>query len=185
MHLLDVAFAGRSVNQHLTIDDLTVGDFAEAKARMSGEVALADGVFDLSAELSGVQPARLLRRLGREPSRLFLRVKPLKVEGQVRGSLEAAQVELEIGDGSAKVELAGEVGWADRQARYSLDLQAEHPDYRRLLRDLGAGPDGAGGPVAPLVLAGKVEGRTGRSIVGRRHRAAWRDQFHGQGRLGG
>ena len=161
VHLLDVAFAGRSVNQHLTINDLTVGDFAEAKARMSGEVALANGVFDLSAELSGVQPARLLRRLGREPSRLLLRVKPLEVEGQARGSLEAAQVELEIGDGSARVELAGEVGWADRQARYSLDLQGEHPDYRRLLRDLGAGPDGAGGPVAPLVLAGKVEGRTG------------------------
>ena len=152
VHLLDVAFAGRSVNQHLTINDLTVGDFAEAKARMSGEVDLADGVFDLSAELSGVQPARLLRRLGREPSRLFLRVKPLKVEGQVRGSLEAAQVELEIGDGSARVELAGEVGWADRQARYSLDLQAEHPDYR--------GCCGISGPV-----------RTGRA--GLRRRWCW------------
>jgi AsmA-like C-terminal region len=161
VHLLDVAFAGRSVNQHLTINDLTVGDFAEAKTRMSGEIDLADGVFDLAAELSGVQAPRLLRRLGREPSPLLLRLKPLEIEGTARGSLEAAQVEVAIGDGSATVELVGEVGWTDRQSRYSLDLHAEHPDYRGLLRDLGAGPGAAGGPAAPLVLTGKVEGETG------------------------
>jgi hypothetical protein len=128
---------------------------------MSGEVGLADGVFDLTAELSGVQAPRLLRRLGREPSPLLLRLKPLEVEGQARGSLEAAQVELAIDDGSAKVELTGEVGWPDRRPRYSLDLQGEHPDYRLLLRDLGAGPDTAGGPAAPLALTGRLEGQTG------------------------
>ena len=161
VHLLDVGFAGRTVNEHLRINHLTVGDLGEAKARMTGEVDLADGVFDLSAELSGVHAPRLLRRLGHEPSQLLLRLRPLEVKGLARGSLEAAQVEVAIGDGSAKVALAGEVGWTDRQAHYALDLQAEHPDYRGLLQDLGAGPDAAGGPAAPLVLTGKVQGETG------------------------
>jgi AsmA family/AsmA-like C-terminal region len=160
VHLLDVAFAGRSVNEHLRLEELTVGDFADAEARVTGAVNLADGVFDLSAELRGVHAPRVLRRLGIEPSPLLLRLRPLEVEGAARGSLEAAEVELEIEHGGAKAELAGEVGWTDRQARYALDLRAEHPDYRGLLQELGAVVHAAGGPAAPLVLAGKVQGET-------------------------
>jgi hypothetical protein len=163
VHLLDVAFAGRSVNEQLRIDDLTVGDLADAKASITGAVDLAEGAFDLSAELSGVHAPRVLRRLGREPWPLLLRLRPLEIEGSAKGSLEAAEVALVIGDGSATVELAGEVGWTDRQAHYALDLQAEHPDYRALLQDLGASVHAAGGPAAPLVLAGKVQGETGGS----------------------
>jgi hypothetical protein len=163
VHLLDVAFAGRAVNEHLRIDDLTVGDLADAKARLTGAVDLSDGAFDLSAELSGVHAPRVLRRLGREPWPLLLRLPPLEVEGSARGSLEAAEVELRIGDGAATVELAGEVGWTDRQTHYSLDLQAGHPDSRGLLQDLGASVHALGGPAAPLALAGKVQGGTGGS----------------------
>jgi hypothetical protein len=163
VHLLEVAFAGRSVNEQLRINELTVGDFADAQARVTGTVDLADGVFDLSAELRGVHAPRVLRRLGIEPSPLLLRLRPLELEGSARGSVEAANVELEIEDGTAKAELAGEVGWTDRQAHYALDLQAQHPDYRGLLRDLGAVVHAAGGPAAPLVLAGEVQGETGGS----------------------
>jgi uncharacterized protein involved in outer membrane biogenesis len=163
VHLLDVAFAGRAVNEQLRINDLTIGDLADAKARVTGTVDLAEGVFDLAAELSGVHAPRVLRRLGLEPSPLLLRLRPLEVEGSARGALEAAAVELQIGDGSATVELAGEVGWADRQAHYSLDLQANHPDYRGLLQDLGASVDAPGGSAAPLALAGKAQRETGGS----------------------
>jgi uncharacterized protein involved in outer membrane biogenesis len=163
VHLLDVAFTGRSVNEQLRITELTVGDFGDARARVTGAVNLADGVFDLSAELRGAHAARVLRRLGLEPPPLLLRLRPLEVEGSARGSLEAAEVELDMEDGTAKAQLAGEVGWEEGQAHYALDLQAEHPDYRALLQDLGAGVHAAGGPAAPLVVAGKVQGETGES----------------------
>jgi hypothetical protein len=124
---------------------------------MSGEVDLADGSFDLSARLSGVHASRLLRRLGREPSPLLVRLKPLEVEGVARGSVEAARVELHIDDGSARVEMAGEAGWTDGRAFYELDVEAGHPDYRALLQDLGAGPRVADGPAAALAVAGKLK----------------------------
>jgi hypothetical protein len=168
VHLLDVGFTGRAINEQLRIDELTVGDLAEAKARMTGAISLADGVFDLSAEFSGVQAPRLLRRLGVEPPALLLRLRPLQVEGVARGSLEAADVELDVGDGTARLVLAGEVGWTERQAHYALDLQAEHPDYRGLLQDFGAGPRAGDAPAAPFALSGKLqrEGGASSSVAG-------------------
>jgi hypothetical protein len=75
--------------------------------------------------------------------------------------VEAAAVELEVEHGAARAELAGEVGWTGRQARYALDLEAEHPDYRGLLQELGAVVHAATGPAAPLLLVGKLQGETG------------------------
>jgi AsmA family len=77
--LLDLGFTGRAVDGRLTINELTVGDLAEARARLAGEVDLFDGGFDLSAQLRGVQAARLLRRLGLEPPQLLARLQPLSV----------------------------------------------------------------------------------------------------------
>ena len=51
-----------------------------------------------------MQAARLLRRLGFEPWPLLARLKPATVEGRATGSLDAAQIEVEIGDGAATVE---------------------------------------------------------------------------------
>jgi hypothetical protein len=161
VHLLGVAFAGRAVNEHLRITELTVEDFADAQARVTGTVDLADGVFDLAVALHGVHAPRVLRRLGIEPSPLLLRLRPLEVVGSARGSGEAAAVELEVEHGAARAELAGEVGWTGRQARYALDLEAEHPDYRGLLQELGAVVHAATGPAAPLLLVGKLQGETG------------------------
>jgi hypothetical protein len=162
---LDLAFAGRAVDRRLTIHELRVGDLAEAAARVTGEVDLTDGGFDLSAELQAVQAARLLRRFGFEPPPLLARLAPLAIEGLAKGSLEAAHVELEVGDGTGKVTLAGEVGLTGRVPQYALDVAAEHPDYRSLLTSLGARPYADTGPAAPLSIAGKLEYDSGQSLV--------------------
>jgi hypothetical protein len=156
VHLQDVGLAARSVNGQLKIRELTVGNLAEAEARVAGDLDLVDGAFELSAELRNVQAARLLRRLGFEPWRLLARLKPATVEGRATGSLAGARVELEAGDGAGKVDLAGEIGWAGERAHYEFDVDVEYPDYRGLLQDLGAGllP---GDDAAPLALAGKVQ----------------------------
>jgi hypothetical protein len=108
-----------------------------------------------------VHPARLLRRLGFEPSPLLARLKPLRVEAVATGSLEAAHVELEASDGAGKVDLSGEIGWTDQEAHYDLDVAAGHPDYRGLLQDFGAGLLPGDRSAAPLSLAGKVQREVG------------------------
>ena len=183
VQLLDLDLAGRVANGQLTIERLAVGDLAEATARLAGEVDLAAGAFDLSAELRGVQAARLLRRLGLQPPSLLTRLKPLAVDGAARGSPEAAQVELEVGDGAGTVALRGEIGLAARQ-HYDLEVAAEHPDYQALLRDLGAAPF-AQTPAQPLTLAGRLEHAAGESLIAGTARLgqtsftgrlAWQDQ---------
>ncbi|HYZ27057.1 MAG TPA: AsmA-like C-terminal region-containing protein, partial [Geminicoccaceae bacterium] len=184
LQLLDLGLAGRVADGQLTIERLAVGDLAEATARLAGEVDLAAGAFDLSAELRGVQAARLLRRLGLQPPSLLTRLKPLAVDGVARGSPEAARVELEVGDGAGTVALRGEVGLATRRPRYDLEVEAEHPDYQALLRDLGAGPF-AEAPAQPLTLAGRLEHDDGESLIAGTARLgqtsftgrlAWQDQ---------
>ena len=157
VHLQDLRLATRSVSGLLRVSQLTVGNVAEAAARVAGELDLAAGAFDLTAELRNVQPARLLRRLGFEPWPLFARLKPATVEGRATGSPDAARVEVKAHDGAATVDIAGEVGWTDQQARYQLDVKADHPDYGGLLQDLGAGSLHGAQPAGPLALAGKLE----------------------------
>jgi hypothetical protein len=161
VHLQDVGFAGRAVNGRLRLSELTVRDLAEAEARLAGEVDLADGAFDLSAELQGVQAARLLRRLGLEPPPLLARLEPLTVEAVAAGKLEAAQIELQASDGAGRVELAGQLGWTGEQAHYRFDLAAEHPDYRGLLQNLGAGVLPGDRSAASLSLAGTLQREAG------------------------
>jgi AsmA-like C-terminal region len=161
VHLQDVGFAGRSVNGRLTINELTVSDLAEAEARVAGLLDLAAGTFDLSAELHGIQAARLLRRLGFEPSPLLARLEPLTVEGVATGSLEAVHLELEAGDGAGKIDLAGEIGWTGQQAHYEFEIDAAHPDYHELLEDLGAGSLPGDRAPAPLALSGTVQREIG------------------------
>jgi uncharacterized protein involved in outer membrane biogenesis len=153
--LLQVGFAGRTVDGRLTMEELTVGDLAEAEVRVTGGVDLGDGAFDLSAELRQVQAARVLRRLGFEPPPLLARLEPFAMAGLARGSLQAARVELEIRDGSGKITLAGEIGLSGRQPHYRLAVDAEHPDYQGLLGALGARTPA--GPAAPLAIAGNLE----------------------------
>jgi uncharacterized protein involved in outer membrane biogenesis len=157
VYLQDVGLAARAVNGRVRIKELTVGNLAEAKGRVVGDLDLAARAFDLSAELRDVQPARLLRRLGYDPWLPLARLKPATIEGRATGSFDVAQVELEAGDGAATVELAGEVGWTGEQPHYQLDVDAEHPDFRALLADLGAGTFFAPGPTGPLSLAGRVQ----------------------------
>ena len=161
VHLQDVGFAGRSVNGRLRINELTVSDLAEAEGRVAGELDLADGAFDLSAEFRNVQAARLLRRLGFAPPPLLARLQPITLEGVATGSLETARVELQAGDGAGQVDLAGQIGWTGQQPHYELDIEAEYPDYRELLQDLGAGllPDDRS--TTPLSLTGKVQREVG------------------------
>jgi AsmA family/AsmA-like C-terminal region len=183
VQLLDLDLAGRVADGQLTIERLAVGDLAEATAGLAGEVDLANGAYDLSAELRGVQAARLLRRLGLQPPSLLTRLKPLAVDGAARGSPEAAQVELEVGDGAGVVALRGEIGFAARP-RYDLEVGAAHPDYQALLRDLGAGPF-APTPAQPLTVTGTLEHDDGESLIAGTARLgqtsftgrlAWQDQ---------
>ena len=132
-----------------------------------------------------MQAARLLRRLGFDPWPLLARLKPATVEGRATGSPEAAHVEVKARDGAATVDLAGEVGWADQQAHYQLDVKAEHPDYRGLLQDLGAGSLPGAPPAGPLALAGKLERDAGGAATRGRHGAARRDQLHRPGGVAG
>jgi uncharacterized protein involved in outer membrane biogenesis len=157
IQLLDVTFVGQAVDRHLTIDRLTVGDFAEAEAQVAGEVDLAAGRFDLAAEAQGVQVARLLRRLGVEPAPLLTRLQPLSLSGGASGSVEAARVDLELTDDAGKIALAGEIGLVEQRPHYRLEVAAEHPDYHSLLSDLGAYGHGGGGSAAPLAIAGRLE----------------------------
>jgi AsmA family/AsmA-like C-terminal region len=161
VHLQDIGLAARSVNGRLMVNELMVGDLAATEARVTGQLDLAAGAFDLSAELRGVHPARLLRRLGFEPLPLLARLKPLMVEAVATGSLEAAYVELEASDGAGKVDLSGEIGWTDQEAHYDLDVEAGHPDYHGLLQDFGAGWLPGERSAAPLSLAGKVQREVG------------------------
>ena len=161
VQLQDVAFAGRAVNGRLRISELTVSDLAEAQVRVAGQLDLADGAFDLSAELRDVQAARLLRRLGFAPPPLLARLRPFTIQGVATGSLEAAHVELEAGDAAGKIEAAGEIGWTGHEAHYELAIEAEHPDYRELLQDLGAGPLAGDASAAPLSLDGMVRREVG------------------------
>ncbi len=165
VQLRELGFSGRAVDGHLTINRLTVDDLAEAKVEIAGEVDLADGDFDLSAALRDVRAARLLRRFGFEPAPLLARLEPLSVEGLATGSLAAAQVELEIGDGSGQVALAGEVGWSEGEPHYRLIVEAAHPDYQGLLRRLGARPYPDEGPAVPLAITGQLEYDDGESLV--------------------
>ena len=157
VHLQNLRLATRAVNGRVQVSQLTVGNLAEAEAQVSGEFDLAAGAFDLTAALRNVQAARLLRRLGFEPWPLLARLKPATVEGRATGSPDAAHIEVKARDGAATLDLAGEVGWTDQQAHYQLDVKAEHPDYRGLLQDLGAGPLPGAQSAGPLALAGKLE----------------------------
>ena len=161
VHLQDLRLATRAVNGRLRVSQLTVGNIAEAEAHVAGELDLAAGAFDLTAELRNVQAARLLRRVGFDPWPLLARLKPATVEARATGSPDAAHVEVTARDGAATVDLAGEVGWTEQQAHYQLDVKAEHPDYRGLLQDLGAGSLHGAQPAGPLALAGKLEREAG------------------------
>ncbi|HLU66047.1 MAG TPA: AsmA family protein, partial [Kofleriaceae bacterium] len=161
VHLLDVAFGGRAVGERLRIDQLTVGDFADAEARVSGEVDLTDGAFDLTATLSDAHAPRVLRRFGVEPPPVLVRLDPLEVEASASGTLEAARIDVTVGAGSATLNLAGETGLSDGEPFYELEVAAGHPDYRALLQQLGARVPAADDPAGPLEVAGRVQREAG------------------------
>lgn len=157
LRLHDLRFDGRSVGGRVTINELTVGDLAEARAGVAGDIDLAAGSFDLSAELSGVHLARLLRHLDLEPPRVLGRLAPLAISGSARGTAQASALELEVASGDGgQVGLRGEVGWAGARPTYQLEVEAEHADYPALLRDLGMPAGETGGPPAPLTISGQV-----------------------------
>jgi uncharacterized protein involved in outer membrane biogenesis len=165
VQLLDVALAAQADAGQLTIEQLTVADVAAARVDVSGAVDLTAGTFNLTTRAKDVQLARLLRRLGNEPPLVLARLRPLAVEGTAQGSLAAADVELEVADGAGKVTIAGQVGLSQQRPHYQLEIAAEHPDYQRLLQDLGAGA--AGAPAAGrLAIAGRLEhDREGASLI--------------------
>ena len=158
LRLEDVVLDGRSVAGHLTLNELSLREATDSKARLVGEFDLEHQAFDLTAGLETARPAQLLRRLGMAPPLMLARLTSVAVEGSARGDLEAFDLELALHHESARLDLKGPVEWTDEGPRYDLAIDASHPDYPALLDQLGAPrPPGAEAAQA-FTMTGKVTG---------------------------
>lgn len=168
-HLEELVIDARSVDNRVTLGQLSVRGAGEASARLSGEVDLESGRFDLTAGLDAERPASLLRRFGADPPLILARLTPLALRGSARGTPEAFDLDLELRHEAARLTVLGEAGWAEEQARYDLAIDAGHPDLPQLLRRLGVvyGSADEGQPKA-FSLTGRLtrEASAGATIVG-------------------
>jgi AsmA family/AsmA-like C-terminal region len=168
-HLEGLVIDARSVDDRVRLEELSVRGPGEASARISGEVDLESGSFDLAASLDAERPASLLRRLGADPPLILARLTPLALRGSARGTPEAFDLDLELRHEAARLAVLGDAGWAEGEARYDLAIDAGHPDLPQLLRGLGVvyGSADEGEP-KPFSLAGKLQrgASAGITIVG-------------------
>jgi len=168
-HLEGLVVDARSVDARVRLEELSVRGAGEASARISGEIDLEGGSFDVAAHLDAERPASLLRRLGVEPPLILARVTPLVLRGSARGTPEAFDLDLELRHEAARLSLLGDAGWAEGEARYDLAIDGGHPDLPQLLRGLGVAYGSADeGEPKPFSLAGKLqgEGSAGTTVVG-------------------
>jgi hypothetical protein len=168
-HLEGLVIDARSVDDRVRLEELSVRGAGEARARISGEVDLESGSFDLAASLDAKRPASLLRRLGADPPPILARLTPLALRGSARGTPEAFDLDLELRHEAARLTVLGDAGWAEGEASYDVAIDAGHPDLPQLLRGLGVvyGSADEGEP-KPLSLAGKLQrgASAGTTIVG-------------------
>jgi hypothetical protein len=158
LRLEDIVLAGRSVAGHLTLNELSLREATDSKARLKGEVDLERRVFDLTAGLETARPAQLLRRLGMAPPLMLARLTSVAIEGSARGHLEAFDLELALRHEGARLDLRGPIEWSDGGPRYDLAVDASHPDYPALLDQLGVprAPDTAAAQA--FTMTGKISG---------------------------
>jgi hypothetical protein len=168
-HLEQVTLDARALGGRVAIEELVLQSAAEARMRLSGEVDLEGGHFDLAASLEAERPTSLLRRLGADPPLILARLTPLALRGSARGTLEAFDLDLELRHEAARIAVSGEAGWTEGEARYDLALDAGHPDLPQLLHKLGVvyGSSGQREPKA-FSLTGKLQRApgAGTTVVG-------------------
>jgi uncharacterized protein involved in outer membrane biogenesis len=168
-HLEQVILDARAVAGRVTVEELVLQSAAEARMRLSGEIDLEGGSFELAASLTAERPTSLLRRLGADPPLILARLTPLALRGSARGTLEAFALDLELRHEAARLAVSGQAGWAEGEPRYDLALDAGHPDLPQLLRKLGVvyGNSGEGESKA-FSLTGKLQRApgAGTTVVG-------------------
>ena len=158
LRLQDVFLDARSVAGRLTVNQLSLHDPAGNHGRLTGELEVAGGAFDLAAELDSARPAQLLRSLGVEPPLMLARLAPLRVEGTLRGDRAAARLELSLRHEEARLTLAGPLDWSGAEPSYDLALEAGHPDYPALLDQIGIPRTTAAEHAAAFSMTGRLQG---------------------------
>jgi hypothetical protein len=187
LRLQDVFLDARSVAGRLSVSQLSLHDPAGNHGRLTGELEVAGGAFDLSAELDSARPAQLLRTFGIKPPRMLARLTPIRLEGTLRGDRAAAQLQLSLRHAEARLTLAGPLDWAGAEPGYDLTLEAGHPDYPALLDRIGIPRTTAAEHAAAFSMTGRLQGdlSTTTTLVGTARlgdmsltgRAGWQHQL--------
>ena len=138
--------------------DVTIGDLAGSKLRLSGTLSDLAATPSIAAEvtLSVPDPGKLARLVGQDASALA-RLGAFELTGTVTGTLARADFDAELTALGGRFGAAGRVEPLAGPMGFEMKLVAKHPDLAKLARALGVEPalgPGLGGVDLSLGLRG-------------------------------
>jgi hypothetical protein len=132
-----VAFDGRSVAGKLSLHELRAQGVAQSEIELRGEIDFAARRLRLDGTLESPRPALLARRLGWQPPIALARLTPLVLRASARGWQDAMSIEAVLRLQEIDVEVQGDLALDNGLSGFALQVEAGHPDYAALVRDLG------------------------------------------------
>jgi hypothetical protein len=132
-----VALDSRAVAGKLSLHEVRAQGVAQSEIELRGEIDFAAQRLRLDGSLESPRPALLARRLGWQPPIALARLTPLVVRASARGWQDAMTVEAALRLQEIDVELQGDLALEGGLSGFALQIEAGHPDYAALVRDLG------------------------------------------------
>ncbi len=125
----------------MTLREVTIGDLAGSKVRLSGTLSDLAGTPSIDAEvaLSVPNPGKLAKLAGLDPVALA-RIGAFELTGTVNGNLAQADLDATLTALGGRFGAAGTVQPLANPMAFDVKLVAKHPNLAQLARALDAGP---------------------------------------------
>jgi hypothetical protein len=132
-----VAIAGRAIAGIVSLDEVRARGVAQSELALRGEIDFASRHLSLDGRLESPRPALLARRLGWQPPLALARLTPLVVEASARGWQDALTIGGALRVQDIELDVGGDLAFRKGLAGLGLQIEARHPDYAALVRELG------------------------------------------------
>jgi uncharacterized protein involved in outer membrane biogenesis len=141
----------------ITFDEILANTVGDTTLSLAGTIDLYDQTVDLETQIRSQQPFRALRHIDLDLPINASRLRPIELAGNIKGTADRFEMELETRYDGGSAGLEGEAGWVDNRLWYNFKANASHPDNQALALQLGLAPLVPEGDArGPLELTGRV-----------------------------
>ena len=155
-----VALNGTLQRGVLTLRNAKIRNLARTTATLKGTVSGFAGLPVFKGRFSAASKdiTGLLRVAGIKTKLPARQLGRLKLTGRADAAADRVRLDTSLELAGGKVALAGDLVGLPQAPRFDLKIDASHPDFTRLARVFGAGPQGRKKGYGPFGLGGRIKG---------------------------